>query len=87
MFNACSSLIEAPELPATTLADNCYQYMFNRCYNLNSITVKFTAWSPTKATNYWLFNVAQEGNFYCPHILSEENGLSRIPNGWRKIDI
>ena len=24
MFNGCSSLTQAPELPAETLADNCY---------------------------------------------------------------
>ena len=34
MFSGCSSLIQAPELPATTLADNCYEYMFYKCSSL-----------------------------------------------------
>ena len=28
MFKGCSSLTTAPELPATILADHCYEYMF-----------------------------------------------------------
>jgi hypothetical protein len=31
MFNGCTSLTEAPELKATTLALNCYQGMFYDC--------------------------------------------------------
>ena len=34
MFNGCTSLTQAPELPATTLASYCYQYMFNGCTSL-----------------------------------------------------
>jgi hypothetical protein len=34
MFYDCTSLTIAPELPATTLADNCYQYMFYNCASL-----------------------------------------------------
>ena len=36
LFYDCSVLTSAPELPATTLADNCYQYMFNGCTSLTS---------------------------------------------------
>ena len=31
MFYNCSSLTKAPELPATTLAENCYGSMFQYC--------------------------------------------------------
>jgi hypothetical protein len=31
MFDGCSNLATAPELPATTLADYCYFYMFRGC--------------------------------------------------------
>jgi hypothetical protein len=31
MFSGCTSLTEAPELPATTLAESCYYYMFSTC--------------------------------------------------------
>ena len=31
MFSDCSSLTQAPALPATTLADSCYYNMFSGC--------------------------------------------------------
>ena len=34
MFNGCSSLTQAPALPATTLAENCYMGMFIGCTSL-----------------------------------------------------
>ena len=34
IFNGCSSLTQAPELPATTLADSCYSGMFKNCTSL-----------------------------------------------------
>ena len=36
MFSACESLAKAPELPATELADHCYEYMFTHCKGLES---------------------------------------------------
>ena len=36
LFNGCSVLTSAPELPATTLADFCYYGMFEKCTNLTS---------------------------------------------------
>jgi hypothetical protein len=34
MFRNCTSLVTAPELPATTLATKCYQSMFTSCTSL-----------------------------------------------------
>jgi hypothetical protein len=34
MFSGCTSLTQAPALPATTLADYCYWNMFNGCTSL-----------------------------------------------------
>ena len=34
MFYECTSLVTAPQLPATTLADKCYSYMFRDCTSL-----------------------------------------------------
>ena len=34
LFNGCSSLTTAPELPATTLTNHCYQEMFMGCSSL-----------------------------------------------------
>ena len=36
LFENCSVLTSAPELPATTLANNCYSNMFSGCKNLTS---------------------------------------------------
>ena len=37
MFQNCTSLIKAPELPATTLADYCYYRMFEGCTSLTNV--------------------------------------------------
>ena len=34
MFNGCTSLAQAPALPATTVAESCYKYMFQGCISL-----------------------------------------------------
>ena len=39
LFENCSVLTSAPELPATTLADYCYRDMFSGCTNLTSAPV------------------------------------------------
>ena len=36
MFNGCTSLTTAPDLPATTLVTSCYGFMFNGCTSLVS---------------------------------------------------
>ena len=36
MFLECTSLTTAPELPATTLANDCYNIMFAYCFNLTT---------------------------------------------------
>ena len=39
LFYGCSVLTSAPELPATTLAESCYQEMFSGCVKLSSVTM------------------------------------------------
>jgi len=39
MFRGCTSLTIAPELPATTLAHGCYEYMFYGCTSLRTAPV------------------------------------------------
>ena len=36
LFKQCASLTTAPELPATTLATDCYSYMFSNCTGLTT---------------------------------------------------
>ena len=40
MFQNCTSLTQAPELPATTLANSCYSYMFQNCTSLKLSSTK-----------------------------------------------
>ena len=37
MFRNCKYLVKVPQLPATTLADYCYSYMFSGCTSLTTI--------------------------------------------------
>ena len=39
MFRDCTSLTQAPALPATTLAYFCYNYMFYGCTSLTQVSV------------------------------------------------
>ena len=55
MFIGCTSLTQAPVLPATTLATNCYKYMFNDCTSLTSAPV-LPATSVTRACYSNMFN-------------------------------
>ena len=98
MFYECTSLTDAPELPATTLADGngdngngCYAFMFRGCSSLNHIKVAFTDWDSDAATanlycNGWVQNVANSGTFECPSALPTTTGSSYIPTGWTVVN-
>ena len=85
MFQGCTGLTSAPELPATTLASRCYYSMFQGCTGLALMKVHFTAWGTE--TNDWVSNVASTGTFYKPSALSEEFGPNNIPTGWTVVNI
>ena len=85
MFNGCTGLTSAPELPATKLSTACYHSMFQGCGNISLIKVHFTAWG-TQTTN-WVTSVSSAGTFYKPSALSEKFGVSNIPNGWTVVNI
>ena len=86
MFSNCTSLIEAPELPATTLASscyNCYSNMFNGCSNLNYIKMLATNISEINCLSNWVSGVAAEGTFVkSAAMTSLPSGVSGIPEGW-----
>ena len=42
MFQSCTSFVQAPELPATTLADYCYSGMFQDCTSLTQVQLPAT---------------------------------------------
>ena len=81
MFEGCTSLTTAPELPATTLASNCYYSMFKGCTNLNTITLGYTGNFSTIYFNYWVNGVASSGTFYY-NGADTTHGVSAIPEGW-----
>ena len=77
MFENCTSLVNAPTLPANILSNNCYRNMFKGCISLATIPVLPTA---------TLFDNCYEGMFDgCTNIkisnteTSEYNKPYRIP--------
>ena len=88
MFSICTSLTQAPELPATTLAASCYRSMFSGCTSLSSLKVAFTAW--VGQTGGWLDNVAASGAFRCPQALIDnttERGSNTVPESWTMVAV
>ena len=87
MFVGCSSLIEAPKLPATTLAKNCYDRMFYRCSKLNNVTMLATDISAADCLYNWMYRVASSGTFTkAASMTSLPSGSSGIPAGWTVVD-
>jgi hypothetical protein len=87
MFYGCTSLTTAPQLPATTLVQSCYQNMFSNCTSLNSITCLATAKSISYYTNGWVSGVAASGTFTKAASMSSwTTGASGIPSGWTVVD-
>lgn len=85
MFEYCSELISAPELPASTLAPYCYYFTFYGCSSLKYIKVGFTAWpdmSSSSASDYnatfgWTqLTVNTTGTFVCPSSLPQNFNAS-----------
>ena len=66
MFEGCTSLIHAPLLEATTLAPDCYSYMFRDCTDLTYLSMKaLNAPAGTLIENCMtdiLDNVGENGN-------------------------
>ena len=83
MFNQCTSLTTAPELPATGLTRGCYYSMFYGCSSLNYIKCLATDISPTNCTSNWVRGVASSGTFVKASSMSSwTTGESGIPSGW-----
>ena len=85
MFRGCTSLTTAPELPATTLADYCYDSMFYGCSKLNSLTVYAQDISASNCTTNWLSGVASSGTFRNLGTATYPTGASGIPSGWTEV--
>ena len=83
MFYRCTSLTTAPELPATTLATDCYRYMFYNCRNLNYIKAMFLTTPSSNYTSNWTKNVSPTGTFVKNVSASwDVTGVNGIPENW-----
>lgn len=85
MFERCTTLVNAPKLPATNIEDDCYCYMFRGCSSLSYINVSFRHWETAKVygfTTLWVDGVNSKGIFKCPSSLEEVYGNSYIPENW-----
>lgn len=81
MFQGCTSLLTAPELPATTLSQYCYRYMFQGCTSLKAIRCRAKVKS-TYSTQLWLEGVSASGTFYGHSTYGWSSGASGIPTTW-----
>ena len=77
MFRGCTSLTEAPALPATSLADSCYSYMFYGCTSLNEVICFATTNSYSNSTTDWLTSASSSGKIY-----SKTTTNISVPSGW-----
>jgi len=89
LFKGCTGLTSAENLilPATTLIDNCYYYMFDGCTSLNYIKTMFTTTPSGSSPNYyttdWVNGVAASGTFVKNSAATwTTTGVNGIPEGW-----
>ena len=81
MFDGCVNLLNAPELPATTLVKGCYNAMFFNCKKIKRIKAMFTTTPSTTYMNNWVSGVSNTGTFIKNSAARWENtfGSSAIP--------
>lgn len=96
LFAECKQLISAPELPATTLAADCYIHMFEDCTKLSTVTM--LAPSDEIANKYdacfrWLYDAGTDASV-SSRILKVQNAAAYkalvdkgyLPEIWTKSD-
>ena len=65
LFNGCSVLTSAPELPATVLEESCYAGMFSGCTKLSTVTMLAPSDQITSVSDCckdWLKNAGTDGS-------------------------
>ena len=79
-------MVTAPELPATTLAKQCYDGMFRYCNSLNYIKAMFLTEPSSSYTYEWVSGVAYTGTFVKnAAAMWDVRGVHAIPNNWAVI--
>ena len=86
MFSGCTELTTAPVLPATTLANRCYEYMFSGCTKLSSITCLAEGYIDSNKCNNWVYGVAYTGTFTRAANSYWDRGSSGIPHDWTVVN-
>ena len=95
LFNNCTVLTSAPELPATKLAPSCYYYMFKGCTGLKEVTIKAEKAADgvtiDGALSWWLASVASNGAIHCTEAfyttLKDLDKATILPSGWTRGDL
>ena len=83
LFSYCEGLINAPVLPATTLTQGCYSYMFNECPKINYIKMLATDISAEDCLYDWVSGVSPTGTFVKhPEATWEVRGVNGVPEDW-----
>jgi hypothetical protein len=81
LFYNCNNIVSASELelPATTLASNCYQYMFNGCTSLTSAP-QLPATTLADFCYYHMFNGCSKLNYI--KMLAIDISASKCLTNW-----
>lgn len=79
MFNNCTSLTTAPELPATTLANACYRSMFQGCTSLTTAPELPATTLAISCYQYMFDNCTLINNIKC---LATDISASNATSGW-----
>jgi hypothetical protein len=83
MFSGCTSLVQAPVLPATTLKNGCYANMFSGCSSLSYIKALFTTTPSNSYTQNWVSGVKATGTFVKSASATwNVTGTNGVPSGW-----
>ena len=83
MFVNSTALEIAPDLPATTLVNQCYNKMFQNCSSLRYVKALFTTTPSNTYTSAWLSGVAANGTFVKNATATwTTTGTNAVPTGW-----
>lgn len=85
MFEYCTGLTTAPELPATTSTNQCYYYMFYGCSSLNYIKcLAINGINQNSSTFNWVNGVQTNSGTFVKHpdATSWTTGINGMPNNW-----
>ena len=79
MFYGCASLVQAPELPATTLAEYCYSNMFENCYGLTHAPELPATTLANSCYSYMFYGCTSLNYIKC---LATDISASNCTNNW-----